>query len=430
MAPSKFEMLDDVLAAKTIGNLVPRALGACTAVCKTWRDRLVDARAAPANSPNAVDERASLLGLSLWPVSGAPRAQWLLFAETPESAWRKPHPPQVIGMPQSTSEIHGGACKLALHEDGNTLVTLGHWSPQCPFEFFNDSGDRPRHEMTVRIYSAANGMLLRELAGHGHRVTALAVLGDIVASGDSGGELRLWSLSSGEALLTRDVYAMHSHGCVQSLALGRSLLASGGNDGKVRLWSVVAIQGSTICTCTLTGHAHWQGVVYSVALGDAFVVSAGGYRSSQHPVACGGDAKVWSLDGTLKRTLKHLRCVNSVAVSDDQVVTGCEDGFVRVWSISSFTCTLTLPCGGTTQEGGVGEVRLMRSLLVGVGGEYSTIKVWSLAGEHIAEHRLMRRNVRSMVISPRGFIASASLFDVKLWLNKWATDSLASGTSA
>ena len=62
----------------------------------------------------------------------------------------------------------------------------------------------------------------------------------------------------------------------------------------------------------------------------------------------------------------------------------------------------------------------MRSLLVGVGGEYSTIKVWSLAGEHIAEHRLMRRNVRSVVVSPRGFIASASHFDVSLWLSKWA----------
>ena len=53
--------------------------------------------------------------------------------------------------------------------------------------------------MSVSVYSAREGMV-RNLHGHARDVRCVALDGDIVASGDCDGVVRLWALASGAEL--------------------------------------------------------------------------------------------------------------------------------------------------------------------------------------------------------------------------------------
>ena len=82
--------------------------------------------------------------------------------------------------------------------------------------------------------------------------------------------------------------------------------------------------------------------------------------------------------GGARRTLKHPDDACAMAVEGDVVVTGCDDGQVRLWSLSSGTLTRSFDWGRT--QGRMSALALCGGLLA-CGGEYDGFAtVWSIGG--------------------------------------------------
>ena len=75
---------------------------------------------------------------------------------------------------------------------GDTIVCTGADAGATP-------RTGPQGPMSVSVYSAREGMV-RNLHGHARDVRCVALDGDIVASGDCDGVVRLWALASGAQL--------------------------------------------------------------------------------------------------------------------------------------------------------------------------------------------------------------------------------------
>jgi serine/threonine protein kinase/WD40 repeat protein len=110
----------------------------------------------------------------------------------------------------------------------------------------------------VAIVDQESSEVRRELVGHEDRVTALAIHPDLrwIASGDTGGLLRLWEVSSGRSLgemrgHSSQVFSLDFHP-------DGSRLVSGSNDKTLRLWDPSTLE----CVAELHGH---RGYVHSVS---------------------------------------------------------------------------------------------------------------------------------------------------------------------
>lgn len=145
---------------------------------------------------------------------------------------------------------------------------------------------RNAHDPTLQLWDASTGVLLARLRGHFDNVHALALGADgaraLSAAGD--GTLRLWDLRAGGS-------ALGASGCVYSVdasADGRLRVAAN-EDGSVALWADDAVEPHR----RLTGHTER---VFDVAL-----------------FPCG-----------------------------DRLVSGSEDGTIRVWDVRDGSCLLQL----------------------------------------------------------------------------------------
>ena len=186
--------------------------------------------------------------------------------------------------------------------------------------------------------------------------------GDTVASGDSGGTIILWVLSTGE----RTAVLKGHTGYVYGLALRGGLLVSGGGylDNTVRLWREAS------CVAVLREHTS---TVFSIALGSGARGEVAVSASYAKPV------KVWSLDeGTASlATLRHPKAVYSVSAERDVLATACADGKVRTYSLVTLECTRTFEA----HDGRIAivwTVRLLGGVLVSGGGSDKRVKVWEL----------------------------------------------------
>jgi len=151
----------------------------------------------------------------------------------------------------------------------------------------------------------------------------------LLATGDTNGEIRFYQVANGQPLLTCQGHT----GWVWSVSFHPDghILASGGNDHKVKLWDTNTGQ----CLATLEGHS---GGVRSVAFSwDGHLIASSSDDSS---------IKIWdSSTGECLNTLEGNGCsVWSVAFSskDYTLASGDEDYQVRLWDINSGLCIRTL----------------------------------------------------------------------------------------
>lgn len=88
-----------------------------------------------------------------------------------------------------------GACAMAVSPDGSVVATGGH-------------------DRVVRLWSAADGKLLKELAGHAGYVYSLAFHpdGKSLASGDLMGVVKHWDAASGKLVRDLDAALLHTRG--------------------------------------------------------------------------------------------------------------------------------------------------------------------------------------------------------------------------
>jgi WD40 repeat protein len=182
-------------------------------------------------------------------------------------------------------------------------------------------------DLTVRVFAVASGALQRTLAGHGSPVWALAALGgDVVASGDMGGGMRLWKARTGECTFQDDLGA--NVAAIAALGGGRFVASAG-------------------CGLHLFEHRDGHGVTpvrqvpfaHSSAIDDIAVCGGRFTTASRDKTAA-----VWAAPALEQLAVLdgHAGTVHRVAMDERWIVTGAWDETVRVHDARTFQCARVL----------------------------------------------------------------------------------------
>ncbi len=201
-------------------------------------------------------------------------------------------------------------------------------------------------------------LLDRIRKAHEGAISAVAVRGPMLASGDRAGAVRVWRLTGG------DPVAVTHPGGVNGLAFDADAgrLASAGGDGKVRVWS--AQSGKMLAE--LAGHA---GRAYAVSFSpDGQWLVSGGE---------GGRLRLYDARGLTytKMLAGHDAAIYDVAWLDGggRLASASEDGTVRIWDPLAGTEVLALRPG----RGAIWSLAVSpdgRSLAAGT--QQATVEIW------------------------------------------------------
>jgi WD40 repeat protein/transcriptional regulator with XRE-family HTH domain len=240
----------------------------------------------------------------------------------------------------------------------------------------------------------------------------LSPAGQMMAVGDSIGNIYLWNLTTTQLLATFEGHI----GWVWSVAFSPdgTLLASGSTDSSVRVWDVQSGQ----CLQVLTDHT---GSVRSVSFSPDGQQFASGSEDKT--------VRLWNLQGQCLCVLKgHTQSVYSVHFAPDQqtLASSSNDATIRIWDVSNGNC-LSILQGHTN---GVQCVRYSPDgQLLASGCRDGAIRLWS---NYLSQNRSSKPNiitssikllqghtdwVWNIAFSPDGqWLASASLDStLRLW---------------
>jgi RNA polymerase sigma factor (sigma-70 family) len=217
---------------------------------------------------------------------------------------------------------------LAFSADGKRLVGAGA-----------GAGDEKPGQL--KIWELPSGKVLASIRPlPSTRTVAFSPKGDVLASGEYGGAIKLRDPASGKELASLKGHAVGVNGL--AFAPDGKFLASAGLDRVVKLWDVAGRQEAK----TFYGHTDMvTGVAYF--RNGRFIVSAGRDKT----------AKIWDVKtGKERHTLRgHEQFVEAVAVSPDDklVVTSSGDNTVRFWNAETAAeiATLTLEATGQVPAG-------------------------------------------------------------------------------
>lgn len=232
--------------------------------------------------------------------------------------------------------------------------------------------------------------------------TAFSPDGQLLATGDAEGGLRLWRGTEGTLL-----FGLTGHqGWVWAIAFNAngSLLASCSSDKTIRIWDTQTGE----CLQTLVGHS---GSIWAIA-----------FDPNNNRLVSGGDESAlcfWDLDSghCVEQWSGHHQRVLSLTFSSDgqKIVSGGGDGAIRVWDAST----------GSVQWCGEGHGDRVWSTTFSPDGKYiasasadRTLKLWNRqTGTCLKTMEGHGDRVRSVIFSPDGerLMSGSDDHTIKFW---------------
>lgn len=257
----------------------------------------------------------------------------------------------------------GAVLRLAYTADGKLLVTIGE-------------------DRTVRVWDAANGTQVRELARLEQPPLALAVnpAAAEVAVSDASGVIRVWKLGDESSPVVIEV-GVPVQGSAYSPDGGR--LLTGGDDGVARVYDVAS------------GRMIEQFRDHTGAIRAASFSSDG-----KSIVTAGADKTVRIQSSALAGDIEaHAGPIRHVRFSSDasQVITVAADG-AAVWNAADMT-----PARKLVFEGGPAESIAINQTATHIAiGHGTTVRVWSIVEEKLVATIDSAEAVGAISISPDG----------------------------
>jgi WD40 repeat protein len=214
--------------------------------------------------------------------------------------------------------------------------------------------------------------------------------GEILATGDVDGEIRLWQVSDGQQLLTCKGHTNWVHS-VAFLPENLTLI-SASEDRTLRLWDITTGE----CLRVFQGHT---GRVWCVAPHPQGRTIASGSEDRK--------IKLWDLNtGQCYRTLEgHQGEVSSLAFSPDGslIVSGSEDRSIRIWDFKTGECLKTL----SGHKGWIWSVACIQGGILVSGGDDGIVMLWDCnTGECLKTLSGHIGRVWCVACSPGGIVAS------------------------
>ncbi|MCA1991096.1 MAG: NACHT domain-containing protein [Coleofasciculus sp. S288] len=234
--------------------------------------------------------------------------------------------------------------------------------------------------------------------------------GKTLFSGSEDATIKIWDVSTGQCRQTLEGHTGWILFVTFSPPLqaygGKSFLASSSEDTTIKLWDISTGQ----CCQTFQGHTSWVGYVAFSPDGQT-LASSGVDRT----------IKLWDIrTGQCLKTFEgHQDAVGFVTFSPDgqTLISASEDQTIKFWNIETSQCLVTLPGGQGDWIWWSAVALSSDQKTLAISNINQTATLWDLStGQHLRTLQFSSR-IRSMVFTPDGEILIGSHADqtLKLW---------------
>ena len=264
----------------------------------------------------------------------------------------------------------------------------------------------------MRLSRVADGQHLLTWDGHIGWVRSMTFSpdGKTLFSGSEDATIKVWDVSTGQCRQTLEGHTgwilFVTFSPPLQLYGNTCLLASSGEDATVKLWDISTGE----CCQTFQGHTSWVG--YLAFSPDGQTLASSGVDRT---------IKLWDIQtGQCLKTFEgHQDAIGFVTFSVDgqTLISASEDQTIKVWNIETGECLKTLPGGQGDWIWWCAVALSSDKKTLAISNINQTATLWDIStGQHLRTLQF-KSKIRSMVFTPDGEILIGSHADqtLKLW---------------